>query len=298
MVLAMEDGLRADGVVVVLLMRMATRKKGIQLDFWWKIYEGNKELGLNEFGRGIVMDFMIRGLAIIEKVGVGVDGGGIEYTTNGLCKDDEYRERRGASGIDKIGVGVDEAIGLCRFTSMEIYPWKTREMEADFCVDYVGVCGEGESLVERDSLIDLVVLGLLIAMLGFDVTIEMSYIWDVCEGEEDDGLIGERKKVCGGVFWVMEEPGKDGVGSGYGVGRYGWGLRVSKSIQEIMYDDPLESYTIQGEKNDGDDPIRVEQVARLEATKFIVRNKAFEEINKGKETRSKPSIEDLPNLEL
>ncbi|CAK7350039.1 unnamed protein product, partial [Dovyalis caffra] len=37
---------------------------------------------------------------------------------------------------------------------------------------------------------------------------------------------------------------------------------------------------IQGEENDGDDPIRVEQVARLEATEFMIRKKEFEEIKR------------------
>ncbi|CAK7335378.1 unnamed protein product, partial [Dovyalis caffra] len=55
---------------------------------------------------------------------------------------------------------------------------------------------------------------------------------------------------------------------------------------------------IQGEEDYEDDPIRVEQVACLEATEFMVRNKAFKEIDRCKETRLKPSIEDPPNLEL
>ncbi|CAK7337364.1 unnamed protein product, partial [Dovyalis caffra] len=57
-------------------------------------------------------------------------------------------------------------------------------------------------------------------------------------------------------------------------------------------------YIIQGEEDDGDDPITIEQVPRLEATKFMVRNKEFKEIDRGKEKRLKPSIEDPPNLEL
>ncbi|CAK7355624.1 unnamed protein product, partial [Dovyalis caffra] len=49
----------------------------------------------------------------------------------------------------------------------------------------------------------------------------------------------------------------------------------------IVYDDPLEPCIIQSEKDDGDDPIRVKQVAHLEATDFMVLNKAFEKIDKG-----------------
>ncbi|CAK7357606.1 unnamed protein product, partial [Dovyalis caffra] len=67
---------------------------------------------------------------------------------------------------------------------------------------------------------------------------------------------------------------------------------------KIIYDDSLELYFIQGEDNDGDDPIRVEQVARPEATEFMIRKKKFEEIDRGKEKRLKPSIEDPPSLEL
>ncbi|CAK7338042.1 unnamed protein product [Dovyalis caffra] len=65
-----------------------------------------------------------------------------------------------------------------------------------------------------------------------------------------------------------------------------------------MYNDPLEPCIIQGEDDDEDDPIRVEQVAHLKAIEFMVRNKTFEKIDRGKETRLKPSIEDPPNLEL
>ncbi|CAK7355684.1 unnamed protein product [Dovyalis caffra] len=68
-------------------------------------------------------------------------------------------------------------------------------------------------------------------------------------------------------------------------------------VMEIIYDDSLEMCIIQGEENDGDDPIRVEQVARPEATNFMIR-KEFEEIDIGKEKRLKPSIEDPPSLEL
>ncbi|CAK7350209.1 unnamed protein product, partial [Dovyalis caffra] len=50
-------------------------------------------------------------------------------------------------------------------------------------------------------------------------------------------------------------------------------------MREIVYDDSLELCIIQGKEDDGDYPIRVEQVAHLEATKFMVRNKAFEDIN-------------------
>ncbi|CAK7337995.1 unnamed protein product, partial [Dovyalis caffra] len=66
----------------------------------------------------------------------------------------------------------------------------------------------------------------------------------------------------------------------------------------IMYDDLLELCIIQSDEGDGDDPIRVEQVACLKATEFMVQNKAFEEIDRGKEMRLKPFIEDPPNLEL
>ncbi|CAK7349518.1 unnamed protein product, partial [Dovyalis caffra] len=66
----------------------------------------------------------------------------------------------------------------------------------------------------------------------------------------------------------------------------------------IMYDDSLELCIIQGEEDYGYDPIGLEQVAHLEATEFMVRNKAFEEIDRGKEIRLKPSLEDPPNLEL
>ncbi|CAK7349517.1 unnamed protein product, partial [Dovyalis caffra] len=52
------------------------------------------------------------------------------------------------------------------------------------------------------------------------------------------------------------------------------------------------------EEDDGDDPIRVDQVARLEAIEFMVQNKEFKEIDRAKEKRLKPSIEDPPNLEL
>ncbi|CAK7357294.1 unnamed protein product [Dovyalis caffra] len=58
-----------------------------------------------------------------------------------------------------------------------------------------------------------------------------------------------------------------------------------ESVQEIIYDDPLELCIIQGEENDGDDPIRVEQVAHLEATEFMIWKKKFEEIDRGKEKR-------------
>ncbi|CAK7323405.1 unnamed protein product [Dovyalis caffra] len=56
-------------------------------------------------------------------------------------------------------------------------------------------------------------------------------------------------------------------------------LAVLESMQEIIYDDLLELCIIQGEENDGDDPIRVEQVARLQATEFGIWKKEFEEID-------------------
>ncbi|CAK7339879.1 unnamed protein product, partial [Dovyalis caffra] len=55
---------------------------------------------------------------------------------------------------------------------------------------------------------------------------------------------------------------------------------------------------IQGEEKDGDSPIRVEQVARLETIEFMIQKKEFEEIDRAKEKRLKPSIEDPPSLEL
>ncbi|CAK7333997.1 unnamed protein product, partial [Dovyalis caffra] len=66
-------------------------------------------------------------------------------------------------------------------------------------------------------------------------------------------------------------------------------LRVGDE-EEIIYDDPLELCIIQGEENDGDNPIRVEQVACPEATEFMIRKKEFEEIDKSKEKRLNPLL--------
>ncbi|CAK7338637.1 unnamed protein product, partial [Dovyalis caffra] len=52
-----------------------------------------------------------------------------------------------------------------------------------------------------------------------------------------------------------------------------------ESMREIIYDDRLKLCMIQGEENDGDDPIRVEQVARPKANEFMIRKKEFEEID-------------------
>lgn len=74
-------------------------------------------------------------------------------------------------------------------------------------------------------------------------------------------------------------------------------ITVSGSVQEIIKDDPMELCILQGEVNK-DNPVTVEQVAHLEATEFMVRKKEFEEIDRSKEARLKPSIGDQPTLEL
>ena len=50
-----------------------------------------------------------------------------------------------------------------------------------------------------------------------------------------------------------------------------------------MYDDSLELCIIQGKGEKGDDPIKMELVPQLEATKFMVRKRQFEEIARGAE---------------
>ena len=55
---------------------------------------------------------------------------------------------------------------------------------------------------------------------------------------------------------------------------------------------------IQGKENEGDDPTKVEHVAHLEATEFVVQKKQFKEMDRGTEQRLRPSIENPPILEL
>ena len=75
-------------------------------------------------------------------------------------------------------------------------------------------------------------------------------------------------------------------------------VTVFDSMQEVLHDDLL-SLCIDQTKEEVENNLElVKQVAYMESNGIVVRKKEFEEIDGSKGTKLKPSIEDLPTLEL